>query len=148
MAPNMKRRALLGVGWVVAAGLAAQLAWADPPPDVDEGRELYERHCMVCHGPAGKGDGPLADELKVRPADLTKIAQRRGGTFPEIELREFIDGRRKVRGHGGGEMPIWGRVFARGGESGTASEAEVNAKLDALVAYLRSIQTGAAVSQR
>ena len=148
MAPNMKRRALLGVGWVVAAGLAAQLAWADPPPDVDEGRELYQRHCMVCHGPAGKGDGPLADELKVRPADLTKIAQHHGGTFPEIELREFIDGRRKVRGHGGGEMPIWGRVFARGGESGTASEAEVKAKLDALVAFIRSIQTGAAVSQR
>jgi mono/diheme cytochrome c family protein len=144
----MKRSDLTGVGWVVAAALAAQVARADPPPDVAEGRELYQRHCMVCHGPEGKGDGPLADELKTRPADLTRLAQRRGGSFPEIELREFIDGRRKVRGHGGGEMPIWGRIFAREGEGGKASEAEVNAKLDALVAYLRSIQAGAAVSQR
>jgi hypothetical protein len=43
----------------------------------------------------GKGDGSLADELKVRPADLTEIATRRGGKFPAVEVREIIDGRRK-----------------------------------------------------
>lgn len=126
----------------LAIGVAAVLVCAGAArgagPDPAEGRKLYEQHCELCHGTNGKGDGPLADDLKVRPADLTEITRRRGGNFPEAEVKEIIDGRRKVRGHGGGEMPVWGRVFSRG----TLGEVETDAKLDALVAYLRTIQVG------
>jgi mono/diheme cytochrome c family protein len=134
----MKRLALLGS--VLTCALAARAAGPDPA----KGHELYDQYCAVCHGANGKGDGPLADDLKVRPADLTEISKRRSGKFPEVEVREIIDGRHKVRGHGGGEMPVWGRVFSRS----TFGEVEVDAKLDALVAYLRSIQVGAQKAER
>jgi mono/diheme cytochrome c family protein len=35
------------------------------------GREVFERHCLECHGVDGKGTGKLAAALPVRPADLT-----------------------------------------------------------------------------
>ena len=31
----------------------------------------YEENCLMCHGEAGKGDGPMAGMLKERPPDLT-----------------------------------------------------------------------------
>lgn len=36
-----------------------------------EGKALYQRECASCHGPGGKGDGPDAGKLKVRPTDLS-----------------------------------------------------------------------------
>jgi len=39
---------------------------------VARGAPLYAQNCFVCHGPLGRGDGPLADKLPVRPADLTE----------------------------------------------------------------------------
>ncbi len=35
------------------------------------GREVYERHCVGCHGADGKGTGQLAPARPVRPANLT-----------------------------------------------------------------------------
>ncbi|HYM67436.1 MAG TPA: c-type cytochrome, partial [Patescibacteria group bacterium] len=32
---------------------------------------LYRRHCAVCHGIAGRGDGPAAGLLSPRPRDFT-----------------------------------------------------------------------------
>lgn len=123
---------------------------ADEKATVAAGRDLYEKHCELCHGAEGKGDGPLSDELKVAPADLTGIAARRGESFPEVEIREIIDGRRRVRAHGKSEMPIWGRVFGGPAVVGKGDEKGVKEKLDQLIAYLRSIQTTSAktVGQR
>jgi mono/diheme cytochrome c family protein len=36
-----------------------------------EGQHVYSEYCVPCHGPSGKGDGPLAAELNPPPADLT-----------------------------------------------------------------------------
>ena len=38
---------------------------------VAHGLSLFRTHCAVCHGPAGRGDGPDAAALPKRPADLT-----------------------------------------------------------------------------
>jgi putative copper export protein/mono/diheme cytochrome c family protein/peroxiredoxin len=39
---------------------------------IANGKQLYEdTGCASCHGPAGYGDGPLAEELRPKPADLT-----------------------------------------------------------------------------
>ncbi|MFI5315597.1 MAG: c-type cytochrome [Myxococcota bacterium] len=133
----------IGLGAAALAAsvvLCASFARSDPSGDPGEGRKLYETHCQFCHGVSGKGDGPLAPELRVTPADLTTIAKRRAWTFPEVEVREIIDGRRPVRAHGGNEMPIWGRIFGDTGALGDRDEAAAQAKIGDLVAYLRSIQ--------
>jgi len=38
---------------------------------IANGARLYRDSCAVCHGVAGYGDGPAADGLKPKPADLT-----------------------------------------------------------------------------
>jgi mono/diheme cytochrome c family protein len=45
-------------------------AAAPPSPgrDPPDGPALYARWCAACHGPTGKGDGPNADHLPVKPA--------------------------------------------------------------------------------
>jgi high-affinity iron transporter len=39
--------------------------------DPAHGREVYEASCAVCHGKAGKGDGPGGSGLTPPPADFT-----------------------------------------------------------------------------
>lgn len=34
------------------------------------GKSIYERHCVSCHGPKGKGDGPAAVHLEKSPGSL------------------------------------------------------------------------------
>lgn len=45
----------------------------DYPPDLVRGKVVYERHCLKCHGPAGRGDGPAADSLTVPPANFHRF---------------------------------------------------------------------------
>ncbi len=43
------------------------------PPDaasVARGKALFEENCVSCHGPTGRGDGPVAETLTPRPASL------------------------------------------------------------------------------
>jgi mono/diheme cytochrome c family protein len=113
---------------------------AEESPAAQNGHNLYEQHCMICHGLRGHGDGEFASELKNAPADLTLISQKRGGVFPEAQIREMIDGRHHVRAHGSDRMPIWGEVFARKQPAGPQYEEAVRDKVDSLIAYLKSIQ--------
>ncbi len=92
------------------------------------GERLYTDHCAFCHGSDAKGEGPALGILMTTPKDLTRIAARRGGTFPVREVRELIDGRDPIGGHRSPEMPRWGEYWSE------------PTKLDAVVAYLRLIQ--------
>lgn len=56
------------------------------------GRNLYSANCVPCHGSQGKGDGPNAAQLSTQPADLTKIAARRDGVWPMLEIMAILDG--------------------------------------------------------
>ena len=38
------------------------------------GAEDFATYCSACHGDGGGGDGPMADTLDKRPADLTQLA--------------------------------------------------------------------------
>jgi hypothetical protein len=49
--------------------------------------------------------------LRTPPADLTAIAGKNGGTFPDGMIIEFIDGTRDVLAHGPRAMPVWGLIF-------------------------------------
>jgi putative copper resistance protein D len=69
-----------GVGWaalrpgIVRAYPTSFYASTQPyaSPSIAQGAPLYAENCAVCHGAQGRGDGPLAGELPVRPADLTE----------------------------------------------------------------------------
>lgn len=49
-----------------------------------EGLGLYLGYCFVCHGQTGRGDGPYAGSLMVRPADLTDRGYFAGKTDQDI----------------------------------------------------------------
>lgn len=100
------------------------------------GSATFGLYCATCHGPSARGDGPMAAVLTKRPADLTRIAQRNGGTFPTELVAKVIDGRAPAKGHGGGEMPVWGDAFGK-----SADRTPVGERIARLVSYLESIQT-------
>jgi len=60
------------------------------------GREMFAAYCAVCHGTAGKGDGPVAKALKNRPVDLTTLSRNNGGTFPQVRVMGYITGEETV----------------------------------------------------
>ena len=105
-----------------------------------QGKELYIRYCGSCHGPDGKGDGVLSGVLKQKPADLTLIAKKNGGKFPEQTVLRFIDGTTDVRAHGNPDMPVWGEVFKEHVGSSSTQQAEIRAMILSIVNYIGSIQ--------
>ena len=104
------------------------------------GQQYFQRYCSACHGAQGRGDGSAAAALRPPPADLTRIAQRRGGHFPVAEIAAFIDGRSVVPAHGSRDMPIWGERFGEMVGGGSIGEEVVRGNLLVLIEYLRSIQ--------
>jgi hypothetical protein len=106
--------------------------------------ETFQRHCASCHGLSATGDGPAAGALRLPlpPADLTRIAERRGGAFPTAEVARFIDGRFFPTAHGSREMPIWGERFGAWIPESSLSEEITRGRIVTLVEYLKSIQRG------
>lgn len=56
------------------------------------GELLFKENCVSCHGVTGQGEGPLSAGLGTPPADLTKIAARRDGVWPMLEVMSILDG--------------------------------------------------------
>lgn len=95
----------LGVAITAAGSIAVGMpARASDPA----GKAQYEQYCASCHGAAADGNGPVAAELKTKPADLRKLAQEFGSPLPKPRLREIIDGRDMPGAHGTSAMPVWG----------------------------------------
>lgn len=145
-----RRLALLLVvasaGWTQAAS-AQEPAGPKPPASVAppgaavaavSGAYSYRTYCASCHGMDGKGDGPLAENLRFHPPDLSLIAKRSGGEFPTEKVIRIVDGRKPLSGHGGPDMPIWGDAF-RNAETGYEDEA-ARAKIRQVVDYLKTLQ--------
>ena len=140
---------LLVASFVVCATVATNsTVWAQAnnpemvaPGRVTTGMIEYRNHCAACHGPNGKGDGPVAAVLAKKPADLTQITKGHAGTFPEAWVRNFINGTDMIPAHGTSEMPIWGMEFARG-RPGIAkrTQQDVDKRISLLTDYIKSIQ--------
>jgi mono/diheme cytochrome c family protein len=126
--------AAITLPWAVPVSATQQPAGNKSIP---AGSGLFSTYCVVCHGADGKGTGPLADSLKRRPADLTALARTNGGTYPRDMVAKVIDGREGVKGHGGGDMPVWGDAFERSQDAGPQA---VKDRIEALVEYLATIQ--------
>ena len=93
------------------AGLAAGFAAAAQAEDVDIGKSEFQSSCASCHGADARGKGPLSDQLRTPPADLTVLAKKNNGVFPANAIYQTIDGTKTLPAHGSREMPIWGERF-------------------------------------
>jgi mono/diheme cytochrome c family protein len=105
-----------------------------PRIDPSDGKEMFTAYCTPCHGKEGRGDGPAAAALKRVPADLTTLAARNGGKFPDVRVKRYIEGLDEVPAHGTRDMPIWGPLFR------SLSRDTANMRVEALTVHLRSIQ--------
>jgi len=110
------------------------------PMLVEVGREEFATHCASCHGMDARGGGPVAASLRTAPADLTRIAARRGGDYPADEIAAWIDGRLAPGAHGTREMPVWGARLADGLPPEPLTQDLVRGRIVTLVEYLESIQ--------
>jgi mono/diheme cytochrome c family protein len=125
------------LAWLAGEGLAQQ---ALPGGEVSLGEQYFRQYCGACHGSDGRGNGPVASLLRTPPPDLTRIAQRRGGHFPDAEITAQIDGRTMVPAHGSRDMPVWGQRFGEKFGGGDIGEEAVRGNLVILINYLKSIQ--------
>jgi len=108
-----------------------------PRTSATSGKEMYLAYCATCHGKEGKGDGPVASELKVPPPDLTTLSKRNSGKFPSVQVVNTITGRAGVPAHGSKEMPVWGPVFMAMEHQ---HESEVHLRAANLTEYIKSLQ--------
>lgn len=133
----MMKRVVHSLAVIVAVGSPAAAQ------QMDYGEAEYLNSCAVCHGFYGKGDGPLADELRKKPADLTTLSSRNGGEFPYWRVFEMIDGRSALPSHGPRDMPVWGRQFLGEdqktyGEIG--GEAVTQERIHGLTEFVKTLQ--------
>lgn len=108
---------------------------AAPATGVQLGKDAYVRHCALCHGLDGFGNGPLAAAMTIAPSDLTRIAAKHGGEFPAAKVADVIRNGGGVLGHGSNAMLAWGTYFAEKRKPEVA-----RARIRALVGYIKSIQ--------
>jgi mono/diheme cytochrome c family protein len=105
--------------------------------DVASGKQTYREYCASCHGEDGKGMGPAASALRAPPSDLTTLAKRHGGSFPEEYVTEILRFGKPIQVHGSSDMPIWGPIF---GARDKFNEVAVRQRIKNLCAYLASLQ--------
>jgi cytochrome c oxidase cbb3-type subunit III len=108
--------------WIFAFSL---LAGTDPTwaQNQAEGKKLYLTYCSSCHGDNGKGDGPAAQSLPVKPANHTAGAVM--NQLTDKFLMEIISKGGSAVGKSP-MMPAWGGQFKEN-------------QLRDIVAYVRSI---------
>ena len=136
---SMTRYVLVAVAALaVSAGAAGAQTKVEKAPikqtPASDAGKMFDTYCAVCHGKDGKGKGPAAASLAKVPADLTKLAARNGGAFPEVKVRRYIEGLDEVSAHGSRDMPMWGDLF-RSLNRDTAA-----IRIEALAQHLKAMQ--------
>ena len=86
--------------------------------DIKKGKQTYQQYCLACHGPQGKGDGPVGMTLKPPPANLGGETVK---SKPDPDLLNVIR-----KGKTGTAMPAWEKEL---------SEQQINDVL----AYVRTL---------
>ena len=46
-----------------------------------DGKQLYEQTCAMCHGTGGKGDGPTSQVLQPKPANLSVVLKGKNDAY-------------------------------------------------------------------
>ena len=113
--PSASRAILLGMIALLAGGLVAFLRLSpshSPPPAaiagdplLVRGREIFLERCVSCHGPGGRGDGPLAKGLSGPPPRNLVGDPWKYGDRPDQVLAVLENGVRTA------QMPAWGGTY-------------------------------------
>ena len=136
-----RAKLLLGMlvgGILLGTSVLRMAAFAD---EVADGRTYFLRYCASCHGVAADGHGYVAPALAHPPGDLRRFGQGNDTSILADRLVRAIDGRKVVTAHGEREMPVWGERFEDiKRPEGAPRETAVHDRINAIVAYLLSIQ--------
>ena len=107
----------------LAAAIAVGIGYADQSAGkvvvpvsktpANSGKQMYISYCASCHGIDGRGDGPVAMELRKHPADLSVLSRNNGGRFPSEHVSAVLQFGMENSAHGTAEMPVWGPVLGR-----------------------------------
>ena len=104
----------------------------DDPSRVSPERGLYifDAYCVSCHGPGGRGDGPISDSLfldfGVRPADLSTRLFQESRSDAQLALAVLLGGEGV---HKTPNMPAWDTALTEG-------------QVRDLVAFVRQLGSG------
>ena len=111
--------------FLILACCGLLLAGTDPlwAQNQSAGKKLYLTYCSSCHGDSGKGDGPAARSLPVKPANHTD-----GTVMNKLSDKFLLD----IISKGGSAV---GKSAMMPGWSGQFNENQ----LRDIVAYVRSI---------
>jgi mono/diheme cytochrome c family protein len=98
------------------APTAAEWARSAPIPSSPEvlelGRATYQKQCVACHGPDGRGEGEAAYLLYPKPRDFTKANYRLVSTWEGVATDEDLF-QTISRGMPGSAMPPWAHLPER-----------------------------------
>jgi mono/diheme cytochrome c family protein len=123
---------------VVAVEAAAQSDRPQLPPTyIPSGKSMFNDYCASCHGPDGKGLGPVAPMFRKPPPDLTVLSKSHGGLFPKEHVTHMLQFGPGIPAHGSYDMPVWGPIF-RIVEN--YNEAAVRMRIENLCNYIESLQ--------
>ena len=75
------------------------VAWFPPPPATsfaNDGEHLFQVNCSMCHGPAGKGNGPVLKKMKeqygYQPAISPDLTSEPVMLMPQEAIKAFMLG--------------------------------------------------------
>jgi cytochrome c oxidase cbb3-type subunit 3 len=113
--PAAAKRVLAGLMVLIAAGVAAFLAFRPAPapvsaevlndPTLLRGRGVYMARCVGCHGAEGRGDGPIASSLPGPPVGDLAGGKWKHGDRPEGVVAVISRGVPETR------MSGWGQIL-------------------------------------
>lgn len=127
---------------ILAAAASLTLAGCLPVPPPEPTPALdFANFCSACHGPRGKGDGPVAADFAKKPADLTRLSARNHGKFPTTRVMAQIWGYTGKKGDG--VMPdfaplLEGDLVPYDGGDGIMTPTPI--RLVELAEYLKALQ--------
>ena len=87
-----------------AAGQKPGASAAASPESIQNGAALFKRHCVMCHGATGTGDGPAAKTLKGKLPSLADKAVM--AKLTDAHIHETITAGKKTEV---GNMPALGK---------------------------------------
>jgi mono/diheme cytochrome c family protein len=101
------------------------------------GVQLFKQYCAACHGNDLKGNGPAPYPFNDVPPDLTTLARRHAGKFPDAYVSNVLRNGVIMPAHGPAEMPIWGADFRA---SDRLDDNQIALRIRALSNYIKSLQ--------